>query len=76
MFGRVSRIAASAWSSARAQWVMLTTDVAGVAGGALVAYGFGLAWRPLGFIVGGAEILTVVVLVAASRAATPPKAPE
>jgi hypothetical protein len=37
-------------------------DSMAVAGGALVTYGFGLAWRPLGFIVGGALLAGVGVV--------------
>lgn len=48
-------------------------DVAGVAGLAAIAFGFHEAWRPLGWIVGGLELVGVALLtargVAAQRAA-------
>lgn len=41
----------------------MKTTLLELAGFALVAYGFGLAWLPLGFIVGGALLAFVAYLL-------------
>lgn len=43
---------------------VIVRDIAGVAGGALIAYGAGLIYRPLGFIVGGMLLVAASFLLA------------
>lgn len=46
----------------------MKTTLLEVLGFALIAYGFGLAWLPLGFIIGGALLALIAYL--ADRGAT------
>jgi hypothetical protein len=70
--GAAFRIAAtSAFRAARAS----ALDAAGFAGGAMVAHGAAQVYHPLGWIVGGAELLAMVILIARAQRRIVPSTP-
>ncbi len=44
-------------------------DVAGLAGGAMIAWGAHMVYAPAGWIIGGVEIVAVVIVSALAKAA-------
>lgn len=46
----------------------IAVDAVGFSGAALIAWGFGMAWAPLGYIVGGLEMLAIAAVWASVRA--------
>lgn len=74
-----ARLAIWAATAARAAPTALR-DLTGYVGGFLIAWGCHEAWRPLGFIVGGLELVAVALLTArgleaARRQVVPPADP-